>query len=195
MNQQLEPLTVNAVERIATDLLALNGSTTTLEIKDNARAQGYHAVQAAVAQSMYLIWEVRGWHWTFNGIYRTYYPTFEDAEAAYNAAPDGEIHQTSWLGWLSATYYQQYYQPSLDPASAPVDPVGLPRKDPVITQINKAWAGDWMLYDYQEKTPSAFLRCDVDDYEEARAAVRTYYSRLEGIPRERVGAARVKGVS
>ena len=198
MNKQL---TVNIVETIASDLLHQNGSTTTLDIKNEARAQDYWAVQEAIAQSMYTVWELHGWHWTFNGTYRTYYLDYESAEAAYNASQPGDVHQTSWLGWLDAEYYMIYRLNKYgavdgdidDSAPDVVDPVGLPQKDaPVITQLSKAWAGDWMLYDDKDREPSIFLSCNLDDYEQARTAVRTYYSRLQGVPRERVGASQVQ---
>jgi hypothetical protein len=197
----MKQLTVNIVETIASDLLHQNGSTTTLDIKNVAREDGYWATQDVVAQSMYAVWQLHDWHWTFNGTYRTYYPDFESAEAAYNADKDN-VHQTSWLGWLSADYYMQYHQKQHGPLDAiiidvpddVVDPVGLPQQDPpVITELSKAWAGDWLVFDYKQQTKTSFLSCNLDNYEQARTAVRTHYSRLVGIPRERVGASRVKG--
>jgi hypothetical protein len=185
-------LTVNDVESVAEFLLSENGQVTTLEIKNELREDGFYAVQEAVAKSMYFLWRPRQWHFTFNGTYRTYFPDFESAEEAYIAAKPGEVHQTSWHGWLDASYYMAYYGID-DPADEPVDPVTLPYKAPVVAVIDKAWAGDWTVYDYRQIKPAVFMSCDADDYEEARVAVRTHYSRNWDVAREHVGASRVKG--
>lgn len=188
-------LTVNDVEGVADELLAANGQTTTLDIKNRLRDEGFWAVQYDVANSMYLLWEARGWHWTFNGTYRIYYQDFDSAEAAYNAADEGDVYQTSWLGWLSPAFYSIFYVASDDDTAEPVDPVGLPANPPTITEITRGWAGDWYVYDYRNQGPSTFYSCDVDDYELARQHVRTRYSRDKQVPREHVGASRIKSDS
>jgi hypothetical protein len=83
-----QPLTIYDVESHAQDLLDRNGQTTTLEIKKALRNDGFFATQGQVANGMYIMWQPNDWHWVFNGTYRTYFPSFSDALAAFEADED-----------------------------------------------------------------------------------------------------------
>jgi len=206
MSDQLQPLTVNDVERVASAQLASREYTTTLDIKNELRKQGIFALQEDVAHSMYLLWESHGWHWTFNGTYRKYYPSLTEAENAYQSNP-GNVDQTSWLGWLSVQAMQDYLGKQLanlsqtalgggQQASAALDGIAAmatqqhSRIAPRLTANPKT--GDWLVFDYKTGAPSIFVGGELpDDYEKARTAVRTFYSREYNVPREQVGAHKV----
>jgi hypothetical protein len=170
-------------------LLAENGTTTTLDIKLDLRDDGFHATQHDVAQFMYWHCQVGDLFWTFNGTFRTYYSSLQDALDAYSA-DDGEIQQTSWLGWLSTQAAQGYIDQTnqnLFPSNK-VQPTSFN-----IVVTNTPDKGDWSVFDYKGDEASIFVTGTLpDDYEEARTAVRTFFSREKGIERERVGATILK---
>ncbi len=66
---------VQAVEDMVEMMFITNDSVTTLDVKMALRAQGIYAVQTDVANAMYQIWQRNMWEYTFNGTYRTYYPS------------------------------------------------------------------------------------------------------------------------
>lgn len=70
---------VSAVKDVVDRIFITEDKTTTKDIKESMRADGYYAVQADVADSMYVLWYVSGWEFTFNGLYRTYYPSIDAA--------------------------------------------------------------------------------------------------------------------
>lgn len=182
MAKNYTTLQITDVERVATELLAKNGKTTNLEIKNQLRAEGFWAIQSAVAVSMYVITELNGWHWVFNGTYRTYYKDLNSAEAAYLASTPGTIFETSWLGWL----VPQVPAGTIDPDSK-VDVTQL--ISPV--EVNRPEKGDWLVFAYDGSTTSIYVRADLGSYEPTRTAVRTFYSREKGIARELVAAHKV----
>lgn len=188
------------VENAARVLLKRNGKTTTLEIKHYMWKQDFEVYQEEVAQSMYAVWAVNGWHWTFNGTYRTYYPTFEDAQEAYDedVANLKPVEQTSWLGWLSPQVLQAHGQapaPQAPPApsvsaqmvssKAPAPPARPPidKRLAKLSITTKIFAdeGDWMAYligrDKDGNVPPPIYVTGTDpswDYDTARDTVRTY---------------------
>ena len=80
------------VETAMNDLLAKNGHTTSMEVKEELRSKGFWATQAEVGPALQDIADQNGIPWTFNGRYRTYTPastgSFDpnDPLAALNAA-------------------------------------------------------------------------------------------------------------
>jgi hypothetical protein len=56
------PLTLSAVRQAAAGLMLENGLTTTLEVKNRLRSQGYWALQAVVARMMQALAGREGWH-------------------------------------------------------------------------------------------------------------------------------------
>jgi len=68
----MKNLTKVAVLIIAIDLMKDNGKTTTLEVKEALRAEGYFAKQAEVSALMYEIAQEEGWEVNENGNYREY---------------------------------------------------------------------------------------------------------------------------
>jgi hypothetical protein len=63
----------DAVKAVALQLIRANGATTTLEVKNQLRNQGYLAYQEEVSLYMEaLAWE-EGWEFEFNGRFRFYF--------------------------------------------------------------------------------------------------------------------------
>jgi hypothetical protein len=65
-------LTKTAVHDAAESLMGINEETTTLEVKELLRKQGYHAVQEDVSVMMDQLCHEMGWDFHFNGQYRIY---------------------------------------------------------------------------------------------------------------------------
>lgn len=61
------------VRIVAIELMVQNSFTTTLEVKKVLRAMGFWAIQSDIAARMDEICEQEEWHYTCNGIYRTYF--------------------------------------------------------------------------------------------------------------------------
>ena len=73
MNGKLKSLNINSVQRVAEHLMAAQGRTTTLEVKNKLRKDGFFALQEEVSTAMdFLAWE-NSWAFTCNGQYRTYH--------------------------------------------------------------------------------------------------------------------------
>ncbi len=67
-------LTIAAVYETAESLMATYGTTTTLEVKNRLRNQGFWAVQADVSALMWEIAQEAGWQVYSNGRFRVYAP-------------------------------------------------------------------------------------------------------------------------
>lgn len=67
------PLSMAAVYETAEALMARHGSTTTLEVKNGLRNQGFWALQADVSEALRALAHTLGWTFTSNGRFRTYY--------------------------------------------------------------------------------------------------------------------------
>lgn len=170
--------TLNDVARKASEILAQNGKATTLEIKMALRNDGYFARQEAVAYAMYTLWGVYEWHWTFNGTYRTYYPSFYDALNAFGDDSVG-IEQTSWLGWLSSG-------PAGQPAASNSAPTAS-NSTPVET--NSPSDGDWYAFHYAGTKPPMFISgIDEGDWTKSRNVARHYYAVETGLSYPDIGA-------
>lgn len=68
MNQ----ITLNDVIVVAADLIVKNGSTTTLDVKNELRTRGFKAFQIEVSKFMDAACVSENWEINDNGIYRTY---------------------------------------------------------------------------------------------------------------------------
>jgi hypothetical protein len=89
--QFLKQLDDAAVAAVANKLLDTNGQTTTLEVKEALRQDGYLANQADVSAAMDGLQYSEGWYHIFTGTYRTYYRNGSGPRtAAPAAAPDDE---------------------------------------------------------------------------------------------------------
>jgi len=196
-------LTLNVIETVASDLLAQNGALTTLDLKNALREDGYRATQYDVAHSMYALWQVRDWHWTFNGTYRTYYEDFASALAAYNADPNS-IGQTSWFGWKSDQAMLDYAAKVAKATGSPQvaasqAPPQLARPELVLVKTDAPQKGDWVAFPYNDSSPSAFITgvtagdFDTGDaktnWTKARNMVRNFYADLCSVPYAEVGAS------
>ena len=62
-----------SVQKAADHLIAIYGSTTTLEVKKYLRAKGYIAFQRDVSSKMELLSDELGWAFMCNGQYRAYF--------------------------------------------------------------------------------------------------------------------------
>ncbi len=62
----------NSVRKAAEHLMAIYGTTTTLEVKKYLRALGYVAYQHEISQKMDKLAEESNWAFTFNGVFRVY---------------------------------------------------------------------------------------------------------------------------
>jgi ribosomal protein L9 len=70
--KNLKTLDKETIREMAMDLMAVFGSTTTLEIKNQLRAQGYMAFQAEISVMMDQIWVEEGWVYDCIGNHRIY---------------------------------------------------------------------------------------------------------------------------
>jgi len=198
-------LTFGDIQQQVEKLLEHNGTTTTLDIKKALRAKGFWATQGEIARSMYTLWPLYQWHWTFNGTFRTYFPNLEAAIEDYIENGEG-IHQTSWLGWLVSPFDNQdddeddvsdtvspYTQPILDKAS-------LVQGSPEITTAPSP--GDWVAFSYSQAEPPTYVTgvtlvtSNGASREKARMTVRNvvrnFYAELEHVPYADVGANIIK---
>lgn len=73
-------LTISAVSKTFHNLLLMYGETTSLEVKNYLRKQGYWAVQEDVAPVIRLLAAEEDIDFDFNGLFRTYYKE-EEIEA------------------------------------------------------------------------------------------------------------------
>lgn len=79
-----------AVKKAAEELFDANGKTTTLEVKEKLRADGFFALQNEVSQFMSEISAEEDWDYQSNGQFNTYYPaddTDDDLDTDASAAP------------------------------------------------------------------------------------------------------------
>lgn len=65
-------LTRDAVRTVATSLMALHGTTTTLDVKRHLRSRGYWARQADVSAYMHRLAVAERWSVRSNGRFRRY---------------------------------------------------------------------------------------------------------------------------
>lgn len=65
-------LTKADVFDVASDLIEQNGSTTTLDIKNELRKRGFFALQADVSQHMMDVCDEEGWSFSVSGNHRVY---------------------------------------------------------------------------------------------------------------------------
>jgi len=65
-------LTWEAVRAEAARQLYAHGSTTTLDVKEALRADGYWATQTDVSYLLANLAQFEGWAWRYNGHHRTY---------------------------------------------------------------------------------------------------------------------------
>ncbi|MEM8601463.1 MAG: hypothetical protein AAGF99_16220 [Bacteroidota bacterium] len=65
-------LTPAAVRETALMLMRTTGTTTTLDVKQALREQGFWATQTDVSTAMDILAGDLGWLWITNGFYRTY---------------------------------------------------------------------------------------------------------------------------
>lgn len=68
----MKNLTKSDVFDVATDLIEENGSTTTLDVKNELRARGFFAKQADVSEHMLAIADSENWNFTYTGVHRQY---------------------------------------------------------------------------------------------------------------------------
>jgi hypothetical protein len=70
--------TKNTIRKAAEHLMAIYGSTTTLEVKKYLRALGYGAFQSDISDKMDDLYLDCGWKFTFNGQFRVYFKPQDD---------------------------------------------------------------------------------------------------------------------
>ena len=72
MKEDLKALNINSVQVVAEELMLKKGWTTTLEVKEQLRKDGFYAIQVEVSSAMdFLAWENK-WCYDCNGKYRVY---------------------------------------------------------------------------------------------------------------------------
>ena len=72
-SSKLKDLTTSAIINAAEYLMVVNGFTSTLEVKNLLRKQGFLALQSTVSAEMDRLVEYRDWAYLFNGTYRDYF--------------------------------------------------------------------------------------------------------------------------
>lgn len=72
-NYSLRKLHTKAVKMAAENLMLTSGATSTLEVKNQLRKQGYLAFQSEVSDCMDRIAAEQGWCYVFNGFFRIYF--------------------------------------------------------------------------------------------------------------------------
>ncbi len=166
----MKNLTKVAVMVAAIDLMKDNEITTTLEVKEALRAEGYFAKQSEVSKLMFEIAGEEGWEIDENGTYRTYslpdgYNTDdrdEDDDVEDNADPDG----------VKIMHKDKYGNPY---------PVYVREKS-----ITRATKGDWKVADsggYIEKYYDGIY---------TRDEVRSAFSREAEVPYVDTRATKIK---
>ncbi|MDW7692727.1 hypothetical protein R9C00_11665 [Flammeovirgaceae bacterium SG7u.111] len=68
----MKTLTKDIVLNIAEGLMEINGNTTTLEVKNELRFQGYFAIQKDISFAMDALCYQYDWTFIFNGSFRIY---------------------------------------------------------------------------------------------------------------------------
>ena len=137
MNAQ--PLNPVDIEKAFTDLLAKNGQTTSLEVKEELRARGFWATQAQVGPAVQDLADQLGVAWTFNGRYRTYTQTATTVADPNDLADTDEDEEeddgtgASVSSAPTASLTSKTRTPPADPAD----------REPVTNPTS----GDWTVYD------------------------------------------------
>ena len=99
----LKFLTSDIVAEKAIELIEENGETTTLEIKQALRGDGYFALQTGVSNYMDLLAEDGRFEYVDNGTYREYsIPSVDDDDVSV-AVPDDEAGSRLTVTWPSPT--------------------------------------------------------------------------------------------
>lgn len=84
MKEDLKALNINSVQAVAEELMLKKGWTTTLEVKEQLRRNGFYAIQVEVSSAMdFLAWENK-WYYECNGKYRIY-QFAEDTDLSFYA--------------------------------------------------------------------------------------------------------------
>jgi hypothetical protein len=122
-------LSQSDVETVVNELIDKNGSTTSLEVKEELRNRGFWATQAIVGVAMREIADSGSIPWDFNGRYRTYYK------------PGTQMSPTSASGLTPASASASTpVQVTVKPKRVPLDPGD---REP----IDSPAVGDWTVYD------------------------------------------------
>lgn len=90
MSQQLQTLEPEVVCQVTEALMLTHGTTTTLEVKNELREQGFFAVQAEVSALMEVIAEERHWKFWHNGRHRIYTFAEDTDERLYRCLAKGD---------------------------------------------------------------------------------------------------------
>lgn len=73
LKNKLKVLNNETVRIVALELMEQNGTTSTLAVKKVLRAMDFWAIQSDISARMEEICEQEAWHFTCNGVYRTYF--------------------------------------------------------------------------------------------------------------------------
>jgi len=180
----MKNLTLDAVKDVTLDLISKNGKTSSLDVKNELRNQGYFATQSTVSDFMNDLYTSREVDYTVNGRYREY--TYVSV-----AAPSVSSVQSN-LGGLSLS--------SLSPSS-PTSPSATHTKvkTPKVKSPKGQWRnlvalddddvvkGDWYVFD--KDTPTSG-----NNYtgKASRNSVRYCFAQDCGFPYVDTRATRVK---
>ncbi|MCK9576368.1 MAG: hypothetical protein M0R51_10645, partial [Clostridia bacterium] len=155
-------LTKADVFDVASDLIETNGSTTTLDIKNELRVRGFFAKQADVSDLMIQVCAEENYSFSYNGVHRVY----TDSKGQSVAQPTTANQSTTQS--LRAAAGQPSNANQIVPASVATGRSHTTRSGKVIVSFanaNLVTTGSWKAYSVTSQTvywfPSTYTRDDV----------------------------------
>ena len=155
--------TKDDVKRVAESMMQVNGSTTTKDVKDQLRAEGFFAKQAAVSEMMATLCdEETDWQYSFNGTYREYTLGNSAHTAITSGAPGISQQLASHIGATAQSVTVPITVPV--PASITKSVFGktyTTKDGETIDAIDKPSVGDWACRDRNGVKDTLYFNGDV----------------------------------
>lgn len=124
--------TLDDAQTAVDSLLENDSIITTLDVKRALRKNGFTAFQVDVSLAIDQIAVLRGWQWSFNGVYRTFYANVSDP-----VEDDDDVGADADAVLFIKTFTPKDAKPAF---------VAVPS------------AGDWQVFDYNGDTPVKYVK-------------------------------------
>ncbi len=178
-----QSLTDDAVKDVAKELVTKNGKTTTLEIKNELRKKGYHAIQDDVSAIMDSVYMYIGMQFTVAGGHREYTYSNNTTSTTSNSSSNLGGLAVSTLGVKTTGYNSPGVAKSALPKKAKYS-----YKDAVKKLVKDAVKNDWCVKAAKGHHDDIYYAGDVPNY-----AVRYAYYKETGVLYKNTRARRVRG--
>ena len=179
---QSKTVSSNEIQSVAVLLIAKNGKTTSLEVKQFLRDQGFTVFQNEVSQALIDFQDNNADKISCddNGSYRTYFKTVEDTNLGTNLGTITVSNDVPSAQTPSNTQPSGRVKVNITPLNTNVNGYST-------TQLNDEFdANDWIVFGSAMNTPIAVYASD-----ETRDHIRTHYARLNAMSMSDVRSKRV----